>query len=57
MLVVWYPQPALQAIGGDAAVQAGTPLAHVESLQIYCCVSERKIQLPQPGLPAASAWI
>lgn len=53
----WHPQPALQATGNDAAVLAGIPLAHTESLQIYCCVSESKIQLPQPDLPAASAWI
>lgn len=57
MLVVWHPQAALQAIGDDAAVLAGVPLAHRESLQIYCHVSESKIQLPQPSLPAASAWI
>lgn len=57
MLVVWHPQPALQAIGNDAAILAAIPLAHMESLQIYCCVSESKIQLPQPGLSAASAWI
>lgn len=57
MLVAWHPQAALQAIGDDAAVLAGVPLAHRESLQTYCHVSESKIQLPQPSLPAASAWI
>lgn len=57
MLVVWHPQPALQAFGNGAAVLAGIPLVPMESLQIYCHVSESKIELPQPSLPAASAWI